>query len=102
MRSVHITGGEEPGGGVFTLRADPEVLPALAAYHFDAITIDLPAGAHALEELLAAANVAFACLDAAEPERRRAELTAELAIDWVLGVRRDARGELSWDLRSAA
>jgi hypothetical protein len=98
MRSVHVTEGEEPGGGVFTLRADPEVLPVLGAYHFDAITLDLPAGAHALEELLGAAHLAFACLDASEPERRR----AELAIDWVLSVRRDVRGELSWDLRSAA
>lgn len=98
VRAVHLT--DQKGGGaagVLTLEVEPddELLSALDAYSFDALTVDLPADRFPLGRIIEAAPLALACLRETDWQHR----LPELGIGWILSVsRNDRSGVSSWKL----
>ncbi|MBX6364116.1 MAG: hypothetical protein IRZ00_09635 [Gemmatimonadetes bacterium] len=97
VRAVHLSDdGELPG--VCTLRPSPDVLAALPAFHFDALSVDLPADEFPVADVLGAAPLSFVFLREGDWRSR----LDRLGIRWILAPSRSERGEISWTLSAAS
>lgn len=92
VRAAHITDSGHASSGVYTIMTDgsDEVATNLGAYGFDAITVDMKAGA---ANVVHAAPLSFVHVGSAE--------TAELGLGWLLQIDRSAAGSVTWDLKPA-
>ena len=101
-RSVYLSAGEGAGAqDVFSLRmpADPstwqQAIEGLRAFHFDAVTVDLPGSTEAwVSRALDVASVAFVLwpADGAVRPARKA------GVRWQMRIERGTDGDLGWSL----
>ena len=96
VRSVHINQTGESSSD-YTLRAVPDAgfADAVAAYEFDALTIDLPVEGFPVRELMDTAPLTFVLID--QPAESPA--AGDSGINWMLTIL-GRPGSYAWDLRA--
>lgn len=98
IRAVHLTdraGGAEAGVYTLTPGPDDELLDAIEAFAFDAITLDLPIRDYPVRRLIGAVPLAFAYLR----ETGGGAYLTELGFGWVLELSHNDHGGLEgWDI----
>jgi hypothetical protein len=100
VRAVHLCASDGALAPVYTIHPQPhqDLFEVLEAYHFEAITVDLPISDYPMGQILRAAPLSFAYLAEEDWQSR----LADLGIRWILSADRDARGAIGWELRAAA